>query len=57
MEPTELERNETLTEQQREAAVRMAKLGMRVHVADEIVSAWFKDHCFLIRESGEIVEL
>jgi hypothetical protein len=57
VEPQELESNATLTEQQREAALRLVKLGMRIEVFGEVVSAWFRNHCFVIKRSGEVVEL
>jgi len=57
MEPKELEGSETMTEQQREAALRLVKLGMQIEVLGGVVSAWFRNHCFLIKRSGEVVEL
>ena len=57
MEPKELERNETLTEQQRQAVLRLEKLGMWVEISDDVVSAWFRNHCFLIMRDGKVVEI
>lgn len=57
MESKDLESNENMTELQRAAALRLMKLGVRIEVLDDIVSAWFRDHCFLIKRSGEVVEL
>lgn len=57
MESKDLESNENMTELQRAAALRLMKLGVRIDVVDDVVSAWFRDHCFLIKQSGEVVEL
>ena len=57
MEPIELEGNEMLTEQQRQTVSRLEKLGMWVEISDEVVSAWFRNHCFLVMRNGKVVEL
>ena len=57
MEPQELERNELLTEQQQKTVSRLEKLGVTVEILDDIVSAWFGNHCYLIMRNGQVVEL